>query len=119
MPDYIEREALLEIVGKLPLDWEYGKAVSDIYDLIKASPAADVAPVAHGRWVEHGESVDGYYHHKCSNCEADAPYDYKMREDWDEGLDGEWFFLGLTDVGITEHITPYCPNCGAHMKDGE
>lgn len=39
--DLISREALLDIVGKMPLDWEYGKAVSDIYDIIKAAPAVD------------------------------------------------------------------------------
>lgn len=40
-PDLISREALLDIVGKMPLDWEYGKAVSDIYDIIKAAPSVD------------------------------------------------------------------------------
>lgn len=39
--DLISREALLDIVGKMPLDWEYGKAVSDIYDIIKEAPAVD------------------------------------------------------------------------------
>lgn len=39
--DLVSREALLDIVGKMPLDWEYGKAVSDIYDIIKTAPAVD------------------------------------------------------------------------------
>ena len=45
MKEYIDKEALLEIVGKMPLSWEYGKAVSDIYDIIKDHPAADVVEV--------------------------------------------------------------------------
>ena len=64
---YIEREALLAIVGKMPLDWEYGKAVSDIYDIIKDATAADVAPVVHGEW----EIVDHYPYPetiRCSSC---------------------------------------------------
>lgn len=39
--DLISRESLLEIVGKMPIDWEYGKAVSDIYDIIQNAPAVD------------------------------------------------------------------------------
>ena len=38
MSDYISKSALLDIVGEMPLDWEYGKAVSDIYDIIKEQP---------------------------------------------------------------------------------
>ena len=45
MADLIDREALMDIVGKMPLDWEYGKAVSDIYDIIKAAPAVDAVEV--------------------------------------------------------------------------
>ena len=45
MAEYIETEAVLSIVGKMPLNWEYGQAVSDIYDIIEAAPAADVVPV--------------------------------------------------------------------------
>lgn len=45
MEDLISREALLNIVGKMPLCWEYGQAVSDIYDIIKNQPPVEVVPV--------------------------------------------------------------------------
>ena len=45
MDDLISREALLEIVGQMPLGWEYGRAVSDIYDIIKAAPTVDAVEV--------------------------------------------------------------------------
>ena len=65
--EYIEREALLEIVGKMPLDWEYGQAVSDIWNIIKSMPAVDAIPVPE---TGIGDVSDGYhtfnvlYHHR-------------------------------------------------------
>ena len=81
MAEYIEREAVLAM--------KYGGVV-DVAD-IKAIPAADVAPVVHGRWM-HEEclgvvSLNGY---ECSRCRKN-----------------------------NGRATNYCPNCGAHMKDGE
>ena len=37
-------------------------------------------------------------------------------DDYDEGLDGEWFYLGKRENGTIEHLTNYCPNCGADMR---
>ena len=121
MAEYIEREALYEKAywhGEHPdvgNPFPDGVDAIDIKD-IDAIPAADVAQVVHGRWIEHEETPeDSYRHHKCSECNVNAPFDYKMREDWDEGMDGEWYSLGLVDDGINEHLTDYCPNCGARM----
>ena len=55
MAEYIEREAVLSIVGKMPLDWEYGQAVTDIYDIIKNAPAADVVEVVRCKDCIHYE----------------------------------------------------------------
>ena len=38
-----------------------------------------------------------------------------MEEDYDEGIDGEWEYLGVRDNGINEHITKFCPECGEKM----
>lgn len=87
--DLISREALLDIVGKMPLDWEYGKAVSDIYDIIKAAPAVDAVEVVHGRWItEYWKS--GYIKRcYCSECGEPPKDSYKPDN--------------------------YCPQCGAKM----
>ena len=127
MAKYIDREALIEWLKRIPLiDLSDGRGLcrvimeDDFKKAIKKMPKgiiADVAPVRHGRWIEHEETPeDAYWHHKCSECNVNAPFDYKMREDWDEGMDGEWYSLGLVDDGINEHLTDYCPNCGADMR---
>lgn len=127
MAEYIDREAAIEAIMSEPPDAHYPQWYAN---KIKSIPAADVAPilradglkigelepVRHGRWIEHEETPDdAYLHHKCSECNVNAPFDYNMREDWDEGMDGEWDSLGLVDDGINEHLTDYCPNCGAKM----
>ena len=131
MAEYIERETFLKEIEErycLPCkeegrDHNGCKCRACWVDAMRVDvidePAADVAPVVHGRWIEHEETQeDAYRHHKCSECNVNAPFDYKMREDWDEGMDGEWYSLGLVDDGINEHLTDYCPNCGARM-DGD
>lgn len=56
--EYIEREALIEELKRrdfLPVI---------VKQAIEAVPAADVAPVRHGRWLEDGT---------CSKCRCDIP----------------------------------------------
>lgn len=70
--------------------------------------------IVEAEWV-----YDQYEHHKCSNCNAQAPYSVIIREDWDEEMeDGERFTVGIID-GITEHLYPRCPYCGAHFTNRE
>ncbi len=71
MAEYIERERVLAIVGKMPLDWEYGQAVADIYDIIKNAPAADVAEVIRCR-----ECVS------CKHCYPAKAIDEEPIEGW-------------------------------------
>ena len=124
MKEYIEREALMRQIKEIhcaECNSYHGVRcracwVDDTFGYIESEPSADVAQVRHGRWIEHEETPDdAYRHHKCSECNVNAPFDYNMREDWDEGMDGEWDLLGLVDDGINEHLTDYCPNCGAKM----
>ena len=110
MYEYIERKAIRDAL------YDADAITMSGVNILNQFPVADVAPVRHGRWIEHEETQeDAYRHHKCSECNVNAPFDYKMREDWDEGMDGEWYSLGLVDDGINEHLTDYCPNCGAKM----
>ena len=62
----------------------------DAIDMIEDAPAADVAPVRHGRWV-HEHISEGYAWVMCSECEA-----------------------VVHKILINKRLN-YCPNCGAKM----
>ena len=62
-------------------------------------PAADVAPVVHGRWIsweEAGNCVPSPDRHECSVCHDAAQ----------------------VLVNGFELLSDYCPNCGAKMDGG-
>ena len=95
MAEYIDRERTVELLRSLG-NREYRKEKGTIQDAIKMisypeyTPAADVAPVVHGRWIPfHSEAAGDIQY--CSACEI--------------GFDAK---------------TDYCPHCGAKMgiKDG-
>ena len=96
--EYIDREAFKDeylCCGYLP------EMSEDEFD---AFPAADVAPVRHGRWVFGkdlaccwGQILKNKYHLYCSECLEQA---FNRSEDNDPDFDID---------------TPYCPNCGAYM----
>lgn len=69
--------------------------VADIRDM----PAADVAPVVHGRWIsweKAGNFVPSPDRHECSVCHDAAQ----------------------VLVNGFELLSDYCPNCGAKMDGG-
>ena len=91
MAEYIEREALLCEIERREALMVGDKIVSvdAMKSFIKNRPAADVAPVRHGRIVVSLE--DGRYRRRFSCCGDDATM-------------------------ITQWAWPkYCPNCGAKM----
>ena len=73
MTEYVEREALYEKAywhGEHPnVDNPFPDGVDaiDIKD-VDAIPAADVAPVRHGRWIAPFLSDGGNMCAECSNC---------------------------------------------------
>ncbi len=77
------------------LDDAYEQGWTDALDNLENAPAADAAPVVHGRWIRDNDSfqIDDYYccyfDHKCSEC-------------------GEI-------VSDRYGLPNYCPNCGARM----
>ena len=100
MAEYIEREALMRRIKEIhcaECDSYHGVRcracwVDDTLDYIDSEPAADVAPVRHGRWLEVREKrLFGEHYFLCSNC--------KSRN------------------GLMIPFN-YCPNCGSKM-DGE
>lgn len=94
MAEYIEREKL-----SAKIDWDNDIEKWTINDDELCSiPAADVAPVRHGRWIMWG----GKLH--CPNCEDLAP----LKRGWEDGC---------TTYEYT--ASRYCPNCGVKMDGGE
>lgn len=86
MKEYIERAAAIEAIRKY--QYPYG-----VEFLLSNIPAADVAPVRHGRWL----TTDAYPHHLyCSVCYKT----YAKNVKW----------IGELDLPVN-----YCPSCGALM----
>lgn len=88
MAEYIDREAAIAAIMSEPPDAHYPHWYAD---KIKAIPAADVAPVRHGRW-----GVDGVYV-ICSVCKR----------------------FTLSPIIKQIPTFKYCPNCGAKMDGGD
>ena len=86
---------------------KHGIRIADLCDTFGDIPAADVAPVVHGRWVFGkdlaccwGQILKNKYHLYCSECLEQA---FNLSEDNDPDFDAD---------------TSYCPNCGAKMDGG-
>lgn len=94
MAEYIEREALREILDRwrdahADVDDVHGCGLlEDVICEVDAQTTADVASVVHGRWMPFHSRTAGDIQY-CSACEIG--------------------FAAKTD---------YCPNCGAKMDGG-
>jgi hypothetical protein len=98
---------------KLMVDKYQNEIVPGLRKLI-----AEREPVRHGRWIERLDGDGEFVHHMCSECKADAFFQYIIEADWDENIDGEWYNRGDEITGIEEFLTDYCHHCGARM-DGD
>ena len=80
--DLISRKALLDVVGKMPQSWEYGQAVSDIYNIIKSMPAIDLEklmPKERAMWIPHYNGGIDRREYRCSKCWTGAPTNQEAR----------------------------------------
>ena len=91
MDEYIEREAAQTSCRKYSFAESYDAFAVDC--ILKAIPAADVAPVVHGRWIEKSSPARKIYF-ECSHCGA--------QENKHTAIKGY-----------------YCWRCGAKMDGGE
>lgn len=95
MAEYIERENYCENVCHCANEY-CDKESCPIWK----APAADVAPVMHGRWIswiEVDDFIPAPRRHECSVC-----YD-----------------VAQVLVNGVELLSAYCPNCGARMDGGD
>ena len=95
MAEYIDKSTVLAKIDEfVKLNEEHGFPV-DAFDMailsnvIMKIPAADVAPVVHGRWVYHNFDTI------CSECRKSAIFD-----EWEQQAE-----------------TEFCPHCGAKMDE--
>lgn len=98
MPKYIDADGLKQYVNDLSTNSLNGWSTLGILGAIDALPAADVASVVHGRWIQMKTSI-GKTYSVCSCCKTD----FKFKTD--KGT------LARLDMNGTN----YCPNCGAKM----
>lgn len=88
MAEYIDREAAIKAIYEsdpFGVHKYFGWRAIDIEEALRAIPAADVAPVRHGKWMPFHAEFAGDIQY-CSVCE-----------------------IGFADR------TSFCPHCGAVM----
>lgn len=92
MAEYIEREAAYREICSDESMSGYEKAYCS--ELIRNIPAADVAPVRHGRWDSSGKYrfIDNSVAVRCTECGC-----------------------SLAEPEYRRYVWNYCPICGARM----
>lgn len=94
MAEYIKRDTAIRAV--MAAKWVDGSDGAMAMEIVASPPAADVAPVVHGRWLHSGcEEYSGLEVVKCSECNHEA--------------------FAIAFYVCNEN---YCPSCGARMDGG-
>ena len=95
MAEYIKRDTAIRAV--MAAKWVDGSDGAMAMEIVASPPAADVAPVVHGKWIRpHWKNSN--YCCDCSECDGEA-----MHREYQWNKNG---------------IYPICPNCGAKMDEG-
>lgn len=98
MSEWISRQETIDYVERIiyvdqyyhPYSKSRNVPLDEIIDRIKQVPAADVAPVRHGRWIKQNDRTKPLYGWNiCSECGA-----------------------------VLGSVAPYCSECGAKMELG-
>ena len=95
MTEYIDRNAAVKAL--METKWERGSDGAMAMEIVASLPAADVAPVVHGRWDDSGRYTfpSGAAAVRCTNCGC-----------------------ALTESEYRLNNWNYCPVCGAKMDEG-
>lgn len=96
MADYIDRDAVYHAISVDVGLNAYEKAYC--IDIVRKIPAADVAPVRHGRWDDSGRYrfENGDLAIRCTGCGC-----------------------SLHEDEFEKFVWNYCPVCGARMDGGD
>lgn len=98
MTEYIERDALLDDISAAVKHGGMGEIIGQtLMRYVKRQPAADVAPVVHGRWDDSGRYTfpGGGTAVRCTECGCALTVSEYHLNNWN-----------------------YCPVCGAKMDGG-
>lgn len=95
MDEYIKRETAVRMV--MAAKWRDSSDGAMAMEIVASAPAADVAPVVHGRWLGEG---DGY-------ADGEIVFDVWHCSECDYCIDD-----GTDDPSM---LPRYCPNCGTKM----
>lgn len=89
MAEYIKRETAVKAV--MAAKWVDGSDGAMAMEIVASPPAADAAPVVHGRWISFldGDHIMPERYYRCSRCGR-----------------------------VESRLQPYC-HCGAKMDGGE
>lgn len=92
MAEYIDRVDAIKAVNEQNA---FTMTRAALIDVLNGIPAADVAPVVHGRWEYTPQTFNTLCQIRCPFC--------------------AWWSLDPSIDGIYK----YCPNCGAKMDGGD
>lgn len=107
MAEYIEREACLSILrakANMAVLMDAAPYFEKAAQMLEKLPAADVAPVVHGRWICEWDAELGTTKVICSRCK------------YDRTVGG--CYVGTNGESLWD-ADDYCPNCGAKMDGVE
>lgn len=113
--DLIDRNAFAECLERMTKTAypNLFPGLLEAIDYVKDFPTIEARPVVYGRWL-FDRNTERYF---CSVCNEEALYTSKddpiFDYDWEENLR-----YSHTETILEEHLTDYCPNCGAQMDGG-
>ena len=109
MAEYIDKEACLSILrakANMAVLMDAAPYFEKAAQMLEKLPAADVAPVVHGRWIPSESDFD----------DDDTLFDVEEWCDWQCSACRE--DICYEDPMPMKLLPNYCPNCGAKMDGG-
>lgn len=108
MPEYIEREAVKAAIMRVNAN------LTGLLGFVDAIPAADVAPVVHGRWIMKHKHRGGFHRYTGIDDMGE-----KHTITVDERVEYDDRYCSECGKQSADNFLKYCPNCGARMdSDG-